>query len=383
VKIGIPVSGCDWGESGISHYVIELLKALAVLPGDEEYLLFGSQAALAIYDPHSPRFALEAIPDGKAEPAMKNILWNATGLRSFVKSQRLDLLFFPAANRRMPFAAGLPVVGTVHDLSSLHVTGKYPLSHEIYIKWFVPFLIRRLDRIVSVSEATKKDTVESAGAKAERITVIPHGVDLSRFSPEACKAGAPAVAEKFGLGAPYFLYISRIEHPGKNHVRLIRAFAEFKRRTQSPMLLVLAGKDWDRAEQVHREAEASPAKADIRFTGFVSNEDVAGLYGGATALFFPSLFEGFGMPLLEAMAAGVPVFCSNCSSLPEVGGDAARYFEPEDEASISSSLEAATDGSLLGSMRQAGLARAAASGWDSTAKATLAQLRSTAERKRQ
>ena len=89
------------------------------------------------------------------------------------------------------------------------------------------------------------------------------------------------------------------------------------------------------------------------------------------------------MPLLEAMAAGVPVFCSNCSSLPEVGGDAARYFEPEDEAWISSSLEAATDGSLLGSMRQAGLARAAASGWDSTAKATLAQLRSTAERKRQ
>ncbi|MEI6874763.1 MAG: glycosyltransferase family 1 protein [Spirochaetota bacterium] len=380
MRVGIPVSGCDLGESGISRYLIELLRAIAREPGPDEFLLFGSQAALEVFDPKDPRFSRAVLPDRVAEP-MPNILWNATSLRSFARKQRLDLLFFPAANRRMPFAPGLPVVGTVHDLSSLHMTGKYPLSHEIYIKGLVPFLIRRLDRIVSVSEATKKDLVETARVEAARITVIAHGVDLSRFSPEGSALAAPAVAATFGIKPPYFLYLARIEHPGKNHVRLIRAFAEYKRRTGLPHSLVLAGKDWDRADQVHREAEASPARADIVFTGFVSNEDVAGLYGGATALVFPSLFEGFGMPLLEAMAAGVPVFCSNTSSLPEVGGDAATYFDPEDEASITRALEATADAGLLAAGRRAGLERARSAGWDRAAAATLAVLRTCAERK--
>ena len=376
MKVGIAVSGCDLGESGISRYLIELLKALAAAPGDEEYLLFGSRKAL---DPHDPRFALEAFEDRYAEP-IPNLLWNVFQLPGFARKRKLDLLFYPAANRRMPLRPGLPVVSTAHDLSSLHMTGKYPLSHELYIKYLIPFQLRRLDSIISISEATKKDLVESAGVDAGKIIIIPHGVDLERFAPEKAKAAAPAVAAKYFLNAPYFLYISRIEHPGKNHVRLIRAFAEYKRRTGDPTLLVLAGKDWDRAEIVHREAESSPYAADIRFTGFASNEDVVGLYGGATALFFPSLFEGFGMPLLEAMAAGLPVFCSNCSSLPEVGGEAARYFDPEDEAAIAAAMAAADDQALLETMRRAGAVRTDAASWGSTAAATLAALRAATQR---
>ena len=379
MRVGIAVSGCDLGESGVSRYLIELLKAIAAAPGDDEYVLFGSQAALGVFDPHSPHFSCEAIPDRAANP-FPNLVWNATRLRAFARRLALDLLFFPAANRRMPFAPGVPTVGTVHDLSSLHMTGKYPLSHEIYIKLLVPFLIRRLDRIISVSEATKKDIVGTARADLSRITVIPHGVDLAKFSPESTRAAAPAVAAKFGLKEPYFLYLSRIEHPGKNHVRLIRAFAEFKRRSGLPHVLVIAGKDWDRAEIVHREAESSPSRADIVFTGFVSNEDVAGLYGAATALVFPSLYEGFGMPLFEAMAAGVPVFCSDRSSLPEVGGEAARYFDPEDESSIADSLAATADSGLLATMREAGLSRARSAGWDAAASATVAVLRSATGR---
>jgi len=379
MKIGIAVSGCDLGESGISRYLIELLKTLAAAPGDEEYLLFGSRKALEVFDPHNPRFALEAFEDRYAEP-IPNLFWNLFKLPRFAIDHNLDLLFFPAGNRRMPLKPGLPVVSTVHDLSSLHMTGKYPLSHELYIKYLIPFQLRRLDSIISISEATKKDLVDSAGVDAGKITIIPHGVDLERFAPEKAIAAAPAVATKYSLNAPYILYISRIEHPGKNHVRLIHAFTEYKRRKGDPALLVLAGKDWDRAEIVHREAEASPYAADIRFTGFASNEDVVGLYGGATALFFPSLFEGFGMPLLEAMAAGVPVFCSNCSSLPEVGGDAARYFDPEDEATIATAMAAADDKTLLETMRHAGLVRAEAASWGNTAKATLASLRAAAQR---
>ena len=379
MRIGVAVSGCDLGESGISRYLIELLKALTCLPGTEQYFLFGSRAALDAFDPHSPRVFREEMPERLTAP-IPNLLWNSTSLRGFARRHRLDILFYPAANRRMPFRPGIPVVSTAHDLSSLHMTGKYPLSHEIYIRRVIPFQLRRLDFIISISEATKKDLVESVHVDPERITIIPHGVDLSRFSPRKTGLAAPAVRTKFGIDVPYFLYISRLEHPGKNHVRLIRAFAEYKKRSPSPDKLVLAGKDWDRAEVIHREAEASPCSADIVFTGFVSDDDVAGLYGGATALFFPSLFEGFGMPLLEAMAAGLPVFCSNTSSLPEVGGTAARYFHPEDEASIARAFAETEDKALLQSMREAGLSRASAASWHKCAAATLALLRSAAER---
>jgi len=379
MRIGVAVSGCDLGESGISRYLIELLRALVALPGDEEYFLFGSRTALNVFNPHAPRVFCEEIPERLTSP-IPNLLWNSTSLRGFSRRYKLDILFYPAANRRMPLWPGLPVVSTAHDLSSLHMAGKYPLSHEIYIRRVIPFQLRRLDYIISISEATKKDLVESVHIDPARITIIPHGVDLSRFSPRKAGLAAPAVKAKFGIDAPYFLYISRLEHPGKNHVRLIRAFAEYKKRSLSPNKLVLAGKDWDRAEIIHREAEASPCAADIVFTGFISNDDVVGLYGGATALFFPSLFEGFGMPLLEAMTAGLPVFCSDTSSLPEVGGTAARYFHPEDEASITRAFAETEDKALLQSMREAGLSRASAASWQKCAAATLTLLRSAAER---
>ncbi len=380
MRIGVAVSGCDLGDSGISRYLKELLMALATLPGKEEYLLFGSEAALDYFDPGSERFLRAKLPDRRSDP-IPNILWNATGLRRFCSEQRLDVLFFPAANRRIPFRPGIPALGTVHDLSSLHMVGKYPPSHELYIHRVVPYLIRHLDHIIAISEATKSDLVDSVRVDAERITVIPHGVDLQGFSAEASKKAEGAARSRFNLQRPYFLYLSRIEHPGKNHVPLIRAFNRFKERTGSDLDLVLAGKDWDRAELVHREAEASPVRSSIVFTGFVPVELLAGLYGGATALFFPSLFEGFGMPILEAMAAGVPVFCSDRSSLPEVGGDAARYFDPENQESMINSMIEATDPSTLAAMIRAGLDRVRTSGWDTTATATLNLLREIAEGK--
>jgi glycosyltransferase involved in cell wall biosynthesis len=221
--------------------------------------------------------------------------------------------------------------------------------------------------------------VGTARVDPERISVIFHGVDLARFSPLAATLDAQAVIGRLDLKPPYFLFISRIEHPGKNHVRLIRAFADFKARTGFPHSLVLAGADWDRAEFVHKTASECAARDSIRFTGFVANEDLLGLYGGAEALFFPSLFEGFGMPILEAMAAGLPVFCSDRSSLPEVGGDAAVYFNPEDEADIARKLEmAASDRNLLGSLRARGLSRTENAGWEQTARRTLELILETA-----
>jgi glycosyltransferase involved in cell wall biosynthesis len=374
MTIGIPVSGCDLGQSGISRYLIELLRGLAALPGDEQYILIGSEAALTVFDPGHPRFGRLVIAERWTKP-LPNLLWNALSLPSVAAKAGLDALFFPAANRRLPARSSLPVVGTVHDLSSLHMKGKYPLSHELYIHHIVPSLIRKLDGVIAVSGATRDDLVQTVGLRAQDIEVIHHGVDLVRFSPSAAQAGSQAAAQRFGLQQPYLLYVSRLEHPGKNHVRLIQAFGDFKQKSGAPHQLVLAGSDWDRAEVVHQAADGSPWKSAIKFTGFVPDEALAGLYGGAAVYIFPSLYEGFGMPILEAMACGLPVFCSDCSSLPEVGGSAAAYFNPEDVSSIAEALMKTLDSQRMQTMRQAGLEHAGAAGWNTTAARTLAVLR--------
>jgi glycosyltransferase involved in cell wall biosynthesis len=374
MTIGIPISGCDLGQSGISRYLTELLRALSRMPGDEQYTLIGSETALAVFDPGLPRFKRLVMPEQWTRP-LPNLVWNALWLPRIARQASLDVLFFPAANRRLPARSRLPVVGTVHDLSSLHMKGKYPLSHELYIHHIVPALIRRLDRVIAVSGATRDDLVSTVGLSPSDITVIHHGVDLDRFSPGAARTGSVAAQERFGIQQPYLLYVSRLEHPGKNHVRLIQAFGDFKQRSGAPHRLVLAGSDWDRAEVVHQTANESPWQSDINFTGFVPDDALAGLYGGAAAFIFPSLYEGFGMPILEAMACGIPVFCSDRSSLPEVGGSAAGYFDPEDQSSIAEALLKTLDSQLMEAMSLAGLERARAAGWDTTAARTLAILR--------
>jgi len=301
------------------------------------------------------------------------------GSSSWCLRRRLDVLFLPAANRRVPACAPCPMVGTVHDYSSIHMESKYDLARYTYITRVLPFLARRLTRVIAVSESTRCDVTNYAHVPRERVDVVMHGVDGAVYHPRDAAQTRARVSEMFGVKAPYLLYISRLEHPGKNHVRLIEAFVRLKYREDAPHRLVLVGSDWSRAAEVHAAATQSPAARDIVFTGFAPGDELPYLYAGADAFVFPSLYEGFGMPILEALACGVPVVCANNSSLPEVAGDAAILFDPYSVEEMANAMaRLIRDSALRDDLVRKGLARAAGFTWAATARQTLAVLHEAA-----
>ena len=339
----------DGGKSGLSVYAREVVKALraqgheltlvlepdvdpASLAGDKSHVsgLTSSDAGEAGLRPatcadagvagvwRAPRWTRRAVA---------SMLWHLFVLPLRIRRHRkeFDGFVICAANRRACAWYPLPTTATVHDLANFHVPGKYSRSRMFYLARVLPFFAKRAQRLVAVSGATKADMVRFWHCREEDVTVLYNGLpDM----PDA--AGAASGTS--------ILYISRIEHPGKNHVRLIEAYGRLPRALAEKHPLVLAGADWKDAEAVHAAAAASPHADRIRFTGFV--EDAETLWREAGFYVFPSLFEGFGLSLAEAMARGVPCACSENGSLGEIAGDAALTFDPLDADAIAAALEA-------------------------------------------
>ena len=376
--LGVTTFGGDGGVSGIGQYIMQLLAAFARrrAEGDLRFEVSTYADEGGLFVPDSPAATTRHVSRRFAAP-VTNIAWHQLALPVIAARRGYDVLFLPAANRRVPLAAPCPMVGTVHDFSGIHVADKYDPARMFYIRKVLPFLVRRLDHVLTVSEASRRDIVEYTGVAPEKVTVTPLAADASVFYPGDREAAAAHVQARYGVRGPYLLYISRIEHPGKNHARLIRAFERLKSRQDIPHQLLLAGSDRERAKEVHEIAGLSPWADDILFTGFVPNQDVPALYRGAEAFVFPSLYEGFGLPLLEAMACGTPVAAANLSSLPEVAGDAALLFDPYDEEQIEETLgRLVREPDLRRSLTDKGTARARGYTWDKTAEATLAAIRS-------
>lgn len=377
MHVGVTTFGGDGGKSGISRYIVQLLAELSKRPWDLEADVLLYEEEKDIFLPaDSPFRAMKY--DTSFKSPVKNILWHQTRLGRLSRQKNWDVLFLPAANRRLPLRCPIPTLGTVHDFSAIHMDGKYDRARMFYIKKVLPMLVRRLTRVVTVSESSKRDIVEFAGVPEDDVDVIPLGVRHDLFHPNIDDRAHARARERHGLKPPYILYTSRLEHPGKNHVNLIRAFDQLKTREGGPWQLVLAGSDWLRSEAVHEEAERAAHGSDIKFTGFVDDEDLPAIYAGADLLCFPSLYEGFGLPILEAMACGTAVACSNVSSMPEVGGDTGLLFDPHDVDAIDDAMSRIlTDASLRESCRRAGLERAAEYTWEKCADRTLESLRLT------
>jgi glycosyltransferase involved in cell wall biosynthesis len=365
VNVGINLCHLVPGETGgIEIYAMRLLEGLAALETPPRLVVFAPRTACEPLrrEPWSSSAELVPLAFDPRHPATR-VLAEQTLLPSAVRGRGLDVLHNMSSFA--PAFPGIPQVTTIHDL----IYKRFPETHagllSLGMRALVPLAARRSRRIIADSEATKRDIVEL-------LHIDPGRIDVSYAGPgmrEAEPIPERALRERFDLGsAPIVLTVSA-KRPHKNLERLFEAFAGV--RLETPPVLVVPGYGTSFEGELRRRADES-APGRIRFTGWLEDEALEGFYRAAACFVFPSLAEGFGLPVLEALARGVPVACSNASSLPEVAGDAALYFDPFETDAIRKAIERLlSEPELDARLAEAGPKRARSFTWETTAERTL------------
>ncbi len=367
MRIGFSAFTLDGGRSGVATYIRELLRALQMEDAENHYDLLMARADADLVPLFNPRFARALHGNFTGRP-LPNLLWHNTLLAA--AGRRYDVLHIPTA-RRIPLLKRTRVVATVHDLAAFSVDAKYGRARMAFNRGLVPAMIRNADHVVAVSHATRRDLVRFARYPEERISVVYSGIDHDLFQPVPKEEAREKLLLLHGLEKPFFTYVARLEHPGKNHLRLIEAFERFKLENDSAHQLVLAGADWRGAETIRARAAQSPVKDDIVFLGFVPARSLPLLYGGCDLMVFPSLFEGFGFPVVEALACGAPVACSNTSAMREIAQAGLPVFDPLDAGAIFRCMEQVVSGGWTGEARARGMDFALGFDWRKTARRVM------------
>jgi glycosyltransferase involved in cell wall biosynthesis len=292
-------------------------------------------------------------------------LWTHVRLGWELHRRPPDVFFTPA--HVIPFTYHGSSVATVHDLGYHYFPEAHPPRQLAYLRWSTRHNGRSARRIIADSQATKNDSIRFDGVEPEKIDVVYPGIDPA-LRPLSDREQITAVLQKYNITPPYLLFLSTLQ-PRKNLVRLIQAYTAAKVAHQ----LVLAGKPGWLAEPIlaeinKQQSTINSQQSKIITPGFIDDADKAALLSGATALLYPSLYEGFGFPVLEAQACGAPVLCTNSSSLPEVAGEAALLINPEDADAIREGiLRLVNDPLLRYELAQAGLENVKRFTWEETA----------------
>lgn len=285
-----------------------------------------------------------------------------------------DIFFSP--DGYLSLNADLPQVPVFHDLGFLHYPQDVTPLERKYYHYFFPRYAKKAARILTVSEFTKQDIIGQWRIRPDLIDVAYNGCG-PQFHPVG-EAEKKAVREKYAGGNPYFLYVGAIQ-PRKNIENLLLAFDYFKTQTEAPVQLLLTGRKAWRYAGVEAVYEAMRHKSDVRFTGFVPDEELNGLYAASTALCYVSRFEGFGLPVAEAMRAETAVVAGNAASLPEVAGEAALLADPENAEEIAGAMRSVyEDAELRNSLIEKGRAQSRKFVWEETARQVLETLEQAA-----
>lgn len=345
--------------AGITSYIFNLLRHLPETATGMEYTVFLSEKRYR----GAPGLRLQVSRLPTSRPAVR-ILWEQALLPWVARREGIDLLHNMAFVG--PLAGGCPFVVTVHDLSFLFFPHSFRSLRRSYLRIFARMSVHRARRVIAVSESTKRDLVEIYDISPAKIDVVYNGVD-ARYQPLPADQ-VVAFRQQQGLPERFILFVGTLE-PRKNIVSLIDAYARLPK--ERPPLVLVGGKGWFYNE-IFGRVEALGLTREVRFAGFVPAEDLPLWYNAADLFVYPSLYEGFGLPPLEAMACGTAVITSTASSLPEVVGQAGKLANPTDTEALAAAMaQVLGSRQLQQEMETAGLAQAAGFSWEETARKTV------------
>ncbi|MCX7680618.1 MAG: glycosyltransferase family 4 protein [Anaerolineae bacterium] len=366
MRIGIDYTAAARQRAGIGRYTRELVHALLRLESPHHYVVFAAVGGLEPARRRAWAAPLQDHVEVRALPISDDWLarlWHRLRLPLPVEviTGSLDLFYSPDFVLP-PTSRATRTLLTVHDLSFLRYPEAFVPALCRYLERVVPRSVARADLVLADSAHTRADLIALLGTPPEKVRVLYSGVE-ARFCPQPDEGELQRLQTRYGVGAkPYILSVGTLQ-PRKNYVRLIRAFGQLP----DPQLrLVIAGAPGWLYQEVLAEAERYCDRVHI--LGFVDDRDLPALYRNAVLFAFPSLYEGFGLPVLEAMACGVPVVCSNASSLPEVAGDAALLVDPLDTDGLAQAMALVlADAERRQAMITRGLAQAAQFTWERAA----------------
>jgi glycosyltransferase involved in cell wall biosynthesis len=355
-------SGRNYRRTGVSRYIDELVRHLAHSPERDELFAYVSRS----FEPvgwDGVRLRRARVP---VEKPPVRIGWEAAVLPFATLRDRLGV--YHGTVNTLPAGIRAATAVTVHDLAFLHYPEQITAKRYQYLKRMIRYSVGRADVVLVPSEATKGDVVDAFRMDPDRVVVTPLGVD-ARFQPVSGPA-VSSVRKLYVLQKPFILSVGTLE-PRKNLPMLVRAFAAL--HEQFPHDLVLAGPEGWLMDEIERTIAGSGIGDRVHRIGFIDDQALVALYSGADVVAIPSLYEGFGLPVLEAMASGAPVLTSNVSSLPEVAGDAAVLVDPANLDSVVDGLrQLLTSDELRARLRAAGPTQAAPFTWERTAALTRA-----------
>ncbi|HSX57769.1 MAG TPA: glycosyltransferase family 1 protein [Candidatus Saccharimonadales bacterium] len=344
--------------TGTENYTYNLIEAIKKIDQQNKYTLYFNKLP-SYFEITQTNISTRYIPMPR--------FWTQARLLSEVFIKPPDLLFIPAHTLPILRRAKLKTVVTVHDLGAEYLPEYHRFPQKLYLNWSTKFAAAFSDALIAVSESTKKDLIKRFRTDPKKITVIHEGIDTEFFYPRE-KPEVEKVRATLGLSKPYLLFVGTVQ-PRKNLEFLIESFSKLKNKEID---LVVAGKPGWLYEEIYTSPKKFEVGDRVKFIGFVEGEDLPALYSGATAFVFPSLYEGFGLPLLEAMACGCPVIAADNSSMPEVVGEAGVLVKTSDQKAWVKALnEVITNEKLRSELVRKGKTQARKFTWERTALETI------------
>ena len=371
MKIAIQAADLDWERiDGTRVYILNLLKFFGKIDPNSKFIIY-----------HKKNFNPELAPPDFSNYQIHKIpfpiFWTQIRLCLSLFREKPDVLWMPMHNIPIFRSKKIKTVVTIHDLAFKYFPDHFRKWDLVKLNILADWAVRKSDKIITISQSSKKDILEFyPKIKEEKIKVISHGFDKEIFESERNSEKEQEIRNRFNISGRYIFYVGALQ-PRKNLKTLISAFEELKKEEKyRDVKLVLAGEKawlWD---EIFSQIEKSTVKKEIITPGKIKFSDLGHLMRGAEIFCFPSLYEGFGIPVLEAFISRVPVICANNSSLPEVAGEAALYFAPKNHFELSGQIKKILDNpELRKDLISKGLAQANKFSWEKCAKETLEYLK--------